>query len=183
MPMMRLELICMIQPKRQKQIYDAKVKANQYKAGDLVQMETYIGQLNIAPKLRVPYEGPYTIQKWLGALDYELHMDHGKRMVVHQNRLKPYHGLKRPPGYYHALAEAKTDDPQSQVLVESLRQKLTPVFQVRQLCRQREAPLLTELVCPELTGGSSSCCGSQGPQTGWLYSPKLEDVAVTDVLT
>ena len=69
--------------KRQKQIYDAKVKANQYEVGDLVWMETDIGQLNIAPKLKVPYEGPYMIWKQLGALDYELHMDHGKTKVVH----------------------------------------------------------------------------------------------------
>ena len=70
-------------------------------------METDIGQLNIAPKLRVPYEGPYMIWKWLGALDCELHMDHGKTKGMNHNRLKPYHGLKRPPGYYCALVEAE----------------------------------------------------------------------------
>ena len=37
--------------KRQKQIYDAKVKANQYEVGDFVWMETDIGQSNIGPKL------------------------------------------------------------------------------------------------------------------------------------
>ena len=74
-------------------------------------METGTGQLNIILKFRVPYEGPYMIRKQLGALDYELHMDHGKTKVVHHNSLKPYHGLKRPPGYYCALAEAKRDDP------------------------------------------------------------------------
>ena len=67
--------------------------------------------MNIAPKLRVPYEGPYMIQKQLGALDYELHIDHGKMKVVHHNILKPYHGLRRPPGYHHALTEAKGDGP------------------------------------------------------------------------
>ena len=111
------------------------------------------------------------IWKWLGALDYELHMDHGKTKVVHHNRLKPYHGLKRPPGCYHALTETKSDSPQPQVPVESQGQMLTPVSQVRQLGRQREATLLTKLVCPESTGGSSSCCGFQGPQAGWWYSP------------
>ena len=58
MPMTWLEVICMIQPKGRRQIYDAKVKANQYEVGDLMWMETNIGQLHIAPKLRVPYEGP-----------------------------------------------------------------------------------------------------------------------------
>ena len=42
--------------KRQKQVYDAKVKANQYNTGALVWLETDIGLLNIAPKLRVPYK-------------------------------------------------------------------------------------------------------------------------------
>ena len=50
--------------KRQKQIYDAKVKANQYDVGDLVWLETDVEQFfNIAPKLRIPYEGPYMIWK------------------------------------------------------------------------------------------------------------------------
>ena len=146
-------------------------------------METDIGQLNIAAKLKVLYEGPYIIRKQLGALDYELHMDHGKMKVVHHNRLKPYHGLKRPSGYYCALPEAKRDDCQPQVPVESQGQRLTPVSQVRWMHRQRKAPLLTELVCLELIGWSSSCCGSCGPQAGWLYSPMLEDVAVRGVLT
>ena len=47
--------------KIQKQIYNARVKANQYEVGDLVWMETNTGQLDITPKLRVPYEGPYMI--------------------------------------------------------------------------------------------------------------------------
>ena len=119
--------------KRQKQMYDAKVKVNQYEVGDLVWMETDIGQSNIAPKLTVPYEGPYMIWKQLDALDYELHMDHGKIKAVHHNRLKPYHGMKRPPGYYCALTEAKRDNPQPQFPVGSQGQRLTPVSQVRQL--------------------------------------------------
>ena len=93
-------------------------------------METDIGQLNIAPKLRVAYEGLYMTGKQLGALDYELHMDHEKTKVVHHDRLKPYHGSKRPPGYYHTLAEAKREGPQPQVPVESQGQRLTPVSQV-----------------------------------------------------
>ena len=120
------------------------------------------------------------IQKQLGTLDYELHMDCGERKVVHHNRLKPCNGLKRLPGYYHALVEAKRDGPR--VPVESQGQRLTCVSQVRQLYSQREAPLLTEFVCPELTGGSS-CCGSWGPQSRWLYSPILENAVVMGVLT
>ena len=70
------------------------------------------------------------IWKWLGALYYELHMDHRKTKVVHHNRLKPYHGFKRPPGYYYALAEGRRDGPQSLVLVPSQGQRLTFVLQV-----------------------------------------------------
>ena len=44
--------------KRQKQIYNARVKANQYEVGDLVWMETNIGQLDITPKLRSHTRGP-----------------------------------------------------------------------------------------------------------------------------
>ena len=82
-------------------------------------METDIGQLDIAPKLRVPFEGPYMVWKWLGALDYEVNMFCWNPKIVHHNRLKPYHGLKRPPGYYRALAEAKRDGPQLLLAVES----------------------------------------------------------------
>ena len=105
--------------KRQKQIYDAMAKVNQYEVGDLVWLETDIGQLDIAPKLRVPYDGPYMVQKQLGALDYEVHMFRGNPKVVHHNRLKPYHGSKRPPGYYQALVEAKRDGPQLLLTIES----------------------------------------------------------------
>ena len=70
------------------------------------------------------------ILNWLGALDYELHMDHRKTNVVHNNRLKLSHGLKRPPGYYYTLAEAKRDSTQPQVLVPLRRQRLNSVPQV-----------------------------------------------------
>ena len=146
-------------------------------------METDIGQLHIAPKLRVPYKGPYMVRRWLGALDYEVHTFCGNSKIVHHNRLKPYHGLKRPPGYYQALAEAKRDGPQPPFAVESQGQWASPVSQGRQLCRQREASPQIESVCPGLTGGSSSCHWSQGPHAGWLYlSMSVRDVTVTGVL-
>ena len=69
--------------KRQKQIYSARVKANQYEVRDLVWMGTDIGQLDVTPKLRVPYEGPYMIWKWLGLLNYEVHMFCGNPKIVH----------------------------------------------------------------------------------------------------
>lgn len=93
--------------KRQKDLYDAKAKMTPYTIGDLVWMETDVGQLDITPKLRVPYEGPFMVWRRVGPLDYELYLDRRKKKVVHYNRLKPYRGLRRPRGYYSALAEAK----------------------------------------------------------------------------
>ena len=121
--------------KRQKQIYDARVKANQYEVGDLVWMETDIGQLDITP-----YEGLYMNWKQLGLLDYEVHMFHGNPKIVHHNRLKPYHGLKRPQGYHQALAEAKKNDPQPLSAIASWGQRVNPVFQSGQVCRQKGGP-------------------------------------------
>ena len=126
--------------KRQKQIYNVKVKANQYEVRDLMWMETDIGRLDIAPKLKVPYKGPYMVWKRLGALDYEVHMFHGSPKILYHYRLKPYHGLKRPPGYYRAFAEAKRDGSQLLLAVESWRQRVIPVSQGGQLCRQKRLP-------------------------------------------
>ena len=123
--------------KRQKQMYNATVKANQYEVRDLVWMETNIGQLDIAPKLRVPYERPYKIQKQLGPLNYEVHMFQGNPKTVHHNRLKPYHGSKRLPGYHQALAEAKKNSPQLLLAMASQGQRVNLVLQGRQVCRQR----------------------------------------------
>ena len=77
------------------------------------------------------------IWKQLGPLDYEVHMFHGNPKIVHHNRLKPYHGLKRPPGYHWALAEAKKNGPQLLLAIASQGQRVNPVFQGGQVCRQR----------------------------------------------
>ena len=94
--------------KRYKELYDTKVNAQQYEVGDLVWLETDISQLDVAPKLRVPYEGPYMVWRITGPLDYELYISKKKKKVVHHNRLKPYLGLRRPAGYYKVLAAAKS---------------------------------------------------------------------------
>lgn len=82
--------------RRQKQSYDAKLSFHRYSEGDLVWYLTDIGQLHIAPKLRVPYEGPYLVVKKLNDLDYMIQMDEkGKKRVIHHNRLKPYQGSQK----------------------------------------------------------------------------------------
>ncbi len=77
--------------KRQK--YDLKLKLQKYNVGDLVWLETNISQLDVAPKLCVPFKGPYMVYRNLSDLDYELYMAPKKFKLVHHNRLKPYDGL------------------------------------------------------------------------------------------
>ena len=96
-------------------------------------------------------------------------MDQEKKNVVNHKRLKPYHGLKRPPGYYCALVGVKRDAPPISLWVE----RLTSVPKVVGLCRLGDGPPLSALVCPELTGGRSSWCRSHSPKAEWLCSGVL----------
>ena len=91
-----------------KDLYDERISVNEYDVGDLVWMETDISQLDIAPKLRVPYEGPFMVWRKVGPLDYELYISKNQRKIVHHNRLKPYLGLFHPAGYYKILQAAKS---------------------------------------------------------------------------
>ena len=52
--MMWLEVTSMTLAKRQKQIYDARVKANQYVVGDLVWMEIEHWAVGYSPKAKGP---------------------------------------------------------------------------------------------------------------------------------
>ena len=78
--------------RRHKELYDQRISTNEYSVGDLVWMETDISQLATAPKLRVPYEGPFMIWRKTGPLDYELCISKDKKKIVHHNKLKPYLG-------------------------------------------------------------------------------------------
>ena len=93
--------------KQSKDLYDQKISENEYSVGDLVWMETDIRQLDITPKLRVPYEGPYMIWRKIVPLDYELYISKKEKKIVQHNRLKPYSGLYRPAGFYKILKAAK----------------------------------------------------------------------------
>ena len=94
--------------RRSKDLYDEKISVNEYDIDDLVWMETDISQLDIAPKLRVPYEGPFVVWRMVGPLDYELYISKNQKKLVHHNRLKPYLGLFCPAGYYKILQAAKS---------------------------------------------------------------------------
>ena len=93
--------------RRHKELYDQRISTNEYALGDLVWMETDISHLATAPKLRVPYEGPFMIWRKTGPLDYELWISKDKKKIVHHKKLKPYLGLFRPAGFYKTLKAAK----------------------------------------------------------------------------
>ena len=56
--------------KVQKDAYDAKVSLHRYQPGDLVWYLSFSQQLNIAPKLRNPYEGPCLVLKRNNDINY-----------------------------------------------------------------------------------------------------------------
>ena len=73
--------------KRQKEIYDMKVHAFEYKIGDVVKYETHRNQFRMALKLRSPYQGPYVIYGKSG-INYRLIMEDGSHLWVNHNKLK-----------------------------------------------------------------------------------------------
>ena len=124
--------------RRYKEMYDTKVNQNEYSIGDLVWLETDISQLDITPKLRVPYEGPYMIWRKVGPLDYELYMSRDKKKIVHHNKLKRYHGLKRPPGFYKVLKEAKDREESSSDVQIATGTSQSSVRRVRRVSRRQQ---------------------------------------------
>ena len=75
---------------RMKESYDAKKNLNQYNRGDLVWYATESKQLHTAPKLRVPFQGPYLVLDQLGDLLFKIQLDaKGKQKIVHHDKLKP----------------------------------------------------------------------------------------------
>ena len=77
--------------RRQKQNYDAKTSFHNYSVGDRVWFLTDMGQLNVTPKLRCLYEGPYLVVIKHNDLNYTIQLDgSGRKKLIHHNRLKPY---------------------------------------------------------------------------------------------
>ena len=92
---------------RMKESCDAKCSLTHYKPGDLVTYATECGQLDVAPKLRVNFQGPYLVLNRLRDLDYQVQLDaRGKQKVVHHEKLKPYVGEQ---GLQWAKSELRTD--------------------------------------------------------------------------
>ena len=95
--------------KRMKESYDAKQSLIQYQPGDLVMYGTEISQLDIAPKLRVNFQGPYLVLAKLRDLDYRGQLDaNGKQKFVHHGKLMPYKGEHILPWAKSALKASKS---------------------------------------------------------------------------
>lgn len=78
---------------RQKVVYDRKQILHEYKVGDLVWWFTHFRQLNITPKLRTPYDGPFLIVGKTSPINYAIQTsEKGSVKNVHHNKLKRYEG-------------------------------------------------------------------------------------------
>ena len=78
---------------RKKEFYDAKKNLNKYNRGDLVWYATECKQLHTAPKLRVPFQGPYLVLDRLGDLLFKIQLDEkGKQKIVHHDKLNHMRG-------------------------------------------------------------------------------------------
>ena len=94
---------------RMKESYDAKCSLTHYKPGDLVMYATESGQLVVAPKLRVNFQGPYLVLDRLGDLDSWVQLDaRGQQKVIHHDKLMPYVGEQGLPWVKSALRAHKT---------------------------------------------------------------------------
>ena len=84
--------------RRQKEYYDRNARVHQYNIGDLVWLHQPVVRVGQSPKLHKPWTGPYRVVKVVGW--NTLRVQHcalrHKRMIVHQDRLKPCSSLPPP---------------------------------------------------------------------------------------
>ena len=89
---------------RQKVTYDRKQIVHKYAPGDYVWYFSHRQQLHLAPKLRVPYEGPFVVVGKCSDLNYFVAFNDKKQaQLLHHNRLRPYEGTKVLPWANKAL--------------------------------------------------------------------------------
>ena len=83
-----------LQQRRQKNLYDRKVAGAPYCVGDLVWLHSPAVARGSSRKFHRPWQGPYKIVKVITDVIYRIqHMKQPRRrIVVHYDRLKPYHG-------------------------------------------------------------------------------------------
>ena len=78
---------------KQKREYDLKQYKNNYKKGDLVWLFTPTIGKGRVKKLTSMWSGPFTVVEPLSDVVIRIRRNaRAKDLVVHHNRLKPYHG-------------------------------------------------------------------------------------------
>ncbi len=87
---------------------DARPPLHRYEVGDLAWYLTEMGQMALAPKLRVPYLGPVLILRQVTPFNYLIQLDDtGKQRLVRYDKLKPYEGSDSLPWAKQALRKAR----------------------------------------------------------------------------
>ena len=78
---------------RQKHLYDQSLSGSQYDVGDEVWLHYPAVPKGLCKKLHRPWQGPFTIVNVMDHWVYRIQCNDTprQRLVVHYNRLKPYH--------------------------------------------------------------------------------------------
>ena len=94
--------------KQQKQLYDKRVHGKPFEAGDLVWLHSPAVSKGKSRKLHHPWQGPFRVIKKLSDVTYRIQGARRKRrrIVVHFDRLKPYH----PGTRFHYHTAPSTHD-------------------------------------------------------------------------
>ena len=94
----------------QKKAYDRHVKAEAYYEGQPVWLREYAKILGKSSALRHNYSGPWIITKALSSVNFRIKRTRkGKSVVVHSDRLKPYHGIVTDPWAASAMKPRVTE--------------------------------------------------------------------------
>ena len=83
---------------RQKELYDQKTKGAPFKTDDLVWLFCPAVPRGKPRKFHCPWQGPYRVVKPISEVLYQISPQGSKRkqMIVHFDRLKPYHARQMP---------------------------------------------------------------------------------------
>ena len=96
---------------RQKEHYDLNVQFVSYKVGDLVWLLNEVRELGVCPKLQPAFTGPYVVSGKLGPATIELQLDqHGKKRVIHHDKLKRYTGVHPPKWTIGIINKLKSEN-------------------------------------------------------------------------
>ena len=134
--------------RRQKKIYDGKANAPKLTVGQFVWCYNKARTKGLSPKLQRRWQGPFLIIHQLSDVVYRIQAkNHGKKMVVHADRLKPYLGepiaswIEEPTSQQidHAVEEIGESQVEDQLEDVNVVQALTAAEQTQD---QAEVELL-----------------------------------------